>query len=445
MEAADLVRPGEVIADKYRVKGVIGQGGVGVVVAADHMTLRRPVAIKFIRPEIAYEPEVVRRFLREARATAQLRSEHVARVMDVDKIDDGPAYLVMELLDGRDFGAVLKEDGPLPVDAAVDYILQACDAVAEAHALGIVHRDIKAANLFLTRGPGGKPLIKVLDFGLSKVAGPEARASSMSLTSANHVLGSPHYMSPEQMRSSRDADARSDIWALGVVLYTFLAGRVPFEGTFLTEVCAAVLSGSAPSVKMVRPEVPDGLADVIARCMRLEPEDRYQSVAELVAALAPFRETSALPAVPVAAPVEPAAPSTVRPIAATIAGVRPARSLERQTVVRWGLAAAGAAALVAVVALLGRAPRAADSTPPPVVSTSAATTVDPPPAPPPTSAPTPSVAVRAPSSPATTHDAPVRRAPATGARRPSPAASPATAVRSAPAKADEDVIMGLPH
>src|SRR5262249_32539577 len=158
-----------------------------------------------------------------------------------DSTENGSAYLVMELLEGRDFAALLREQGPLPIPTAVDYVMQACDAVAEAHALGIVHRDIKSANLFLTHRADGTPLVKVLDFGLSKA---ERSPSQATLTKDDHVMGSPHFMSPEQMRSSREADARSDIWSLGVVLYTLLAGRVPFEGTFLTEVCAAVLSGS---------------------------------------------------------------------------------------------------------------------------------------------------------------------------------------------------------
>ena len=281
----DPVAVGDVVGGKYVVHGVLGRGGIGVVVAAEHMMLRRRVALKFLRPELTTEPDVVQRFLREGRAAAQLRSEHVARVIDADTTDCSTPYIEKELLQGRDLAAVLKDEGPRPLGPAVDYVMQACEAVAEAHAVGILHRDLKTANLFLTRSAVGLPLVKVLDFGLSKI---EDARSDAGLTSDNHVFGSPHFMSPEQMRASRDADARSDIWALGVVLYTCLAGRVPFEGGYLTEVCSAVLSCDAPRLASLRPEVPAGLEEVVGRCLRLEPEDRFQSVLQLVEALAPF-------------------------------------------------------------------------------------------------------------------------------------------------------------
>ncbi len=279
------VRVGDVVAGKYEVRRVIGRGGVGVVVAAHHTTLDAPVALKFLLPHLANDKEIVARFLREARAAVKLQGEHVARVMDAGSTDDGAAFLAMELLEGRDFAAILKSDGALPIADAVDYVMQACDAVAEAHALGIVHRDLKSANLFLTRGADGLPLVKVLDFGLSKTETSESRSG---LTSEHHVFGSIHFMSPEQMRSSRDADVRSDIWALGVVLYAFVAGRVPFEGKFLPEVCSAVLTGAPPSLTSLRPEVSPELEAVVMRCLRVEAAERFQSVAELARALAPF-------------------------------------------------------------------------------------------------------------------------------------------------------------
>ncbi|HKO49125.1 MAG TPA: protein kinase [Polyangiaceae bacterium] len=281
------VQPGEVIAGKYVVQGIIGRGGVGIIAAARHVTLRQLVALKFLRPEIESDPEVLRRFVREAQATAQIRSEHVARVMDAGTLEDGTVFLVFEHLEGRDLARVLREDGPLAIADAVDYLTQACEAIAEAHALGIVHRDIKPANLFLTRAPDGTPFVKVLDFGLSKVS-QSALTALTALTAENHVIGSPHFMSPEQMRSSRDADARSDIWALGVVLFGLLTGRVPFEGEFLTEVCAAILGGIPLSLLELRPEAPAELEAVILRCLRPKPEDRIQTVAELAQALHPF-------------------------------------------------------------------------------------------------------------------------------------------------------------
>lgn len=283
-----LVEPGAVIAGKYVVERVIGRGGVGIVAAARHVTLRQLVALKFLRPEIQGDPEVTHRFLREAQVAAQIRSEHVTRVMDAGALEDGTVFLVFEYLAGRDLAAVLREDGPLPIADAVDYLLQACEAIGEAHALGIVHRDLKPANLFLTQAPDGSPFVKVLDFGLSKF---NRSVTSTSLTADNHVIGSPHFMSPEQMRSSRDADARSDIWALGVVLFGLLTARVPFEGQFLTEICAAVMAGNPRSLLALRPDAPPELESVILRCLRTDPADRIQSVVELANALRPFDPT----------------------------------------------------------------------------------------------------------------------------------------------------------
>jgi serine/threonine-protein kinase len=444
-----LPRPGDVVAGKYVIKDVIGRGGVGVVIAADHKALRCPVALKFLRPEVSCEPPIVQRFLREAHAAARLRSEHVARVMDAGSTDDGAAYLVMELLVGRDFATLLKEEGPLPPSRAVDYLLQACDAVAEAHSVGIVHRDLKAANLFLTRRADGRPLVKVLDFGLSKI---ERTPSQATITTEHHVIGSPHYMSPEQMRSSREVDARSDIWSLGVVLYTLLAGRKPFEGTYLTEVCAAVLSSKPPALSALRPELPPALVEAVERCLQVEPEDRFQTVAELIAALAPFRASSDEPAHAAA----PTSTSTPMPLLAQ-AGAAPRRARDRSTAL---IATAAVAALGVVVVLAvrrtGASDAAATAAPAQPAIASTASRVEPAPA-------ASSAIAAAPAAPAAPANAVAataapRRASGSGGRRASapatPTAAPAsttpptTAPPSRPAaskKSDEDVIMGLPH
>lgn len=445
MSERALPRPGDVIAGKYVIRDVIGRGGVGVVIAADHKALRCPVALKFLRPEVSCEPQVVQRFLREAHAAARLRSEHVARVMDAGSTDDGAAYLVMELLAGRDFATLLKEEGPLPAARAVDYLLQACDAVAEAHALGIVHRDLKAANLFLTRRADGRPLVKVLDFGLSKI---ERTPSQATITTEHHVIGSPHYMSPEQMRSSREVDARSDIWSLGVVLYTLLAGRKPFEGTYLTEVCAAVLSSKPPALSALRPELPPGLVEVVERCLQVEPEDRFQTVAELAAALAPFGAPSSERA-HAAAPTSTST-STPMPVLAQ-AGPAPSGTLGRSTPI---IATGAVAALAVVVVLAVRQTRAGDAAanPAPAQPAIGLTASRAEPAPPATSPPTAGAGASA-ASPAPAMGPP-RRATGSGARRASPpptsSAAPtpppqAPPVRAASSKSEEDVIMGLPH
>jgi eukaryotic-like serine/threonine-protein kinase len=288
------LQAGDVVAGKYVLEREVGRGGLGVVMSAQHAVLRKRVALKFLRPEFVREPEAVGRFLREAQAAALMRGEHVARVMDAGTLETGEAFLVMEHLEGRDLAAVLDQDGPLPVEDAVDYLLQACEAVAEAHAFGIVHRDLKPANLFLTHAPDGSPCVKVLDFGLSKLVAAEPPGA---LTAHHQVLGSPHFMSPEQMRSSRDVDARSDVWALGAVLFTLIAGRCPFEGRVFAEICAAVLGGDRKRLRDERPDAPAELEAIVARCLSADPEARYESVASLAVALAPFAPQRAHPRV----------------------------------------------------------------------------------------------------------------------------------------------------
>src|ERR1041384_7316482 len=206
------VQLGAVLAGRYRIERVLGQGGMGVVVQATHLQLHQSVAMKFLLPEVLANHQVVQRFLREAQAAVRLRSEHVARVIDVGSLETGAPYMVLEYLDGADLSTFPR--GQLSVGAIIDLVLQACEALAEAHSLGIVHRDIKPANFFITRATGGTPLLKLLDFGISKTP-----ATGGQLTATQTVMGTPAYMSPEQMRSSRNVDHRSDIWSLGVVLY----------------------------------------------------------------------------------------------------------------------------------------------------------------------------------------------------------------------------------
>ncbi|HEX3762946.1 MAG TPA: serine/threonine-protein kinase, partial [Kofleriaceae bacterium] len=224
-----MYEPGTVLAGKYRIERRLGRGGMGLVLAAEHIELRSVVAIKCLHDAYARRSDVVMRFLREARASARLQSEHVCRVFDVDRLDTGVPYLVMELLHGRDLAQVLRATGPLDPATVAAYLVQACDAIGEAHAAQIVHRDLKPSNLFLTRRRDGAPLIKVLDFGVAKA--PEE--GSPVLTDASTVVGSPRYMAPEQIRAARIADARSDIWSLGVILYELVSGRPPFEGASL--------------------------------------------------------------------------------------------------------------------------------------------------------------------------------------------------------------------
>jgi tRNA A-37 threonylcarbamoyl transferase component Bud32 len=285
-QVAAGVREGDVLAGKYRIDKILGVGGMGVVVAAHHMQLDDRVAIKFLLPDALTNKEAVARFAREARAAVKIKSEHVARVSDVGTLENGAPYMVMEYLDGSDLSGWLAKMGVLPFDQAVEFVLQACEAIAEAHAIGIVHRDLKPANLFVIRRPDGGLSVKVLDFGISKTTGMAGSGSDMTRTSA--VMGSPLYMSPEQMQSSKDADARSDIWAIGIILHELLTADSPFLGETMPELVLKIMSASPPPLRTKRPDAPEGLEAVILKCLNKDRGKRFQTVGELAVALLPF-------------------------------------------------------------------------------------------------------------------------------------------------------------
>lgn len=279
------IAPGEVLAGKYRVERVLGAGGMGVVVAARHLQLDDLVALKFLLPEVLDNSDAVGRFAREARAAVKIKSEHVARVTDVGQLESGAPYMVMEYLEGQDLSRRLAEQGALPVEQAVEFLLQACEAIAEAHSYGIVHRDLKPANLFCIRRPDGTLSIKVLDFGISKLTNTTALASDLNMTRTACVMGSPLYMSPEQLKSTRDVDLRTDIWALGIILFQLVTGKVPFTGESLTALCLNITSQPTPSVRAVLLDASETLERVIGRCLAKEREARYRNVGELAAEL----------------------------------------------------------------------------------------------------------------------------------------------------------------
>ena len=279
--------PGSVLAGKYRVERIIGQGGMGLVVEARHIALDERVALKFLLPEYAQHPEAATRFIREARAAAKIKSEHVARVSDVGNLDSGAPYMMMEFLEGADLSQTLEKLGVLPVDDAIDYIIQGCEAIAEAHTHGIVHRDLKPANLFLSKRPDGTPIVKVLDFGISKVIG----GAVDNLTKTTAAMGSALYMSPEQMQQTRAVDHRTDIYALGIALYELLAGKQPYYADTLPQLCAEILTGTPTPIRTTRPEIPEELAQVLEKAYARDKGQRYQSIADLVIALAPFAPT----------------------------------------------------------------------------------------------------------------------------------------------------------
>lgn len=280
------VTPGSVLAGRYRIDRVLGAGTMGLVAAAFHLEIEQAVAIKFVNPAALGEGEATERFRREARALAKINSEHVVRVLDVSTLASGLPYMVMELLEGRTLEEELGARRVLPVFEAVEYVLQAIEGVAAAHAAGIVHRDLKPANLFVARRADRSRLVKVLDFGVSRSlaeSGP-----SLRLTRTGTIVGSPLYMSPEQLRGSKTPDARSDQWALGAILFELLSGRTPFGADSLPDLYAKLLRDEPNPISGDGVEVPRELEAIIARCLRQDPAERFADVSELARALLPF-------------------------------------------------------------------------------------------------------------------------------------------------------------
>jgi serine/threonine-protein kinase len=273
-----VIERGTVLLGKYRVDSILGRGGMGLVVKAWHLGLDEQVAIKMLRDDVPIADETIARFVREAQAAVKLKNEHIARITDVGTFANGKPYMVMEYLEGQDIGQLLVERGRLQTSLAIELVIQACEALAEAHSLGIVHRDIKPTNLFLTSHLDGTVLLKILDFGISKAPS----GAELSLTQTWSLLGTPAYMSPEQMRSARDVDARTDIWSLGAVLYEALEGHLPFEGGSFSEMC--VMVAVDPPAPMTA--TPLDLVPIIARCLAKNPDERYPSMAALARDLA---------------------------------------------------------------------------------------------------------------------------------------------------------------
>jgi eukaryotic-like serine/threonine-protein kinase len=423
--------PGVVLGGKYRIEGHLGEGGMGVVFSAQHLELGTKVAIKVLRRGVGDEA----RFLREAKAAARLESEHVARVLDVGRAPDGTPYIVMEHLRGADLGRQLARSGRLEVARAVDHLLEACVAIAEAHQLGIVHRDIKPSNLFVVARRDGSEMVKVLDFGISKLTRALDGESSVTVTTTGEsaVLGSIAYMSPEQLRASSKVEARSDVWSLGVVLHELVTGRRPFQGDNAAAVAAAIAASEPRRLREERPDLPGALEAVVLRCLAKEPRERFPDVASLARALSPF-----------------AGPAGRRAVAG-ITGTASGPSTQAEGALRRGrprvavaVAAATAGALFAAALIVRGSPDVAPSPTAevPPSPTEVAPVAEPPPplaeraepeperpAPQPTSRPRPPAAEEGAAAAPARARVPARRAPA-------PSASATVSAPSAPSEID---------
>ena len=341
---------GRVISGRFRVEHVIGIGSMGVVLAAKHLELDERVAIKFIRAEMQRVPGVLQRFAREAKAAVSIKSEHVAQVFDVGTAEGIGPYIVMEYLEGCDLAQVLELEGRLPVRRAVHYIMQACEALAVAHSAGITHRDIKPENLFLTR-QGDLERIKLLDFGISKAAlTGTVFGDELSAAESSCLLGTPLYMSPEQIRATAEVDHRADIWSLGALLYELVTAHSAFVADSVSMVWARILETTPTPLAAHCPEAPPALQAVIDRCLEKDPARRFQSVAELANALSPFAPSRARLYAQRASSILGARSDSAWP--APISSAPPASSAAPLSEVRAGLASGIAPAILPRASLL---------------------------------------------------------------------------------------------
>ena len=282
---------GQLLAQRWRVGHVLGVGGMAVVVFAQDVQDGSEVAIKALLPASMRVPAIVARFVRERGILRMMTSPYVPRLLDEGALEDGTPYAVMEYLQGSTLADLFVKWGTLPVQTAADFLIQACAAAAEAHSFGVVHRDFKPENLFVTTGPNGFPVVKVLDFGISKPlleVAAEGSTEEQGLTRANDVLGSPSYMPPEQLVASRRVDYGADIWSLGVILQEMVAGVRPFDGDTVQSVRIAVMTSSPKLPSAFRTDLPASLDDVVRRCVQKFPESRYPSAEALARDLLPF-------------------------------------------------------------------------------------------------------------------------------------------------------------
>jgi eukaryotic-like serine/threonine-protein kinase len=336
---------GTILANKYELVSVLGQGGMGVVYEALHRKLGQRFAVKMLRAELMDDEKYVARFEREARLAARLRSEHTVRIFDVDSTPSGVPYMVMELLDGRDLAGEVDARGDVPPSELVVWMRQVCLAVQEAHDAGVIHRDLKPSNVFLCTA-GDRTIAKVLDFGISKALHGSA-GDLTATTTQDGVVGTPRYMSPEQVRGAEKIDGRSDIWAIGVMMYRVLAGTYPFDGASGAQIAVAIANDTAVNLRVHRPELPGSLVAIVMKALAKRPEDRFASAAELANALEPLCNVSTPTRARTSTPPASLASVTVRGLTSPTLGDPPPTASPRRS--RWALLGA----FTVVLAVLG--------------------------------------------------------------------------------------------
>ena len=366
------LKPGDVLDGRFRIDALLGGGGMAQVYRATHLGLEQSVAIKVLSDDVKVIPGIAARFVREAKAATQLKGNHIVRVFDVGTTADQTPYMVMELLEGQDLGMWIESTGAMGAFDSVSCALQTCEALAEVHGRGIVHRDLKPGNLFLVTGTDGLPCVKVIDFGISRIESPLSPTDMVGVTQPDAVMGSPKYMSPEQMEGAAKADARSDIWALGVVLYELLTATCPYDGDSMNELYTAALLAPPTAPSELREGIPEELDAVVLKCLRVDPNARYADVIELAAALAPFGPEGSFEKAASVARVMNQTRGVVAPRAPTS---KPRKSVRRHRRVMelFGLAAISAVGMVfGARAIVGHSTPTANAAPEPVYVTSAA-------------------------------------------------------------------------
>ncbi len=322
-------RIGSVLADRYRVVRKLGEGGMGIVYEGIHTVIGRRVAIKMLHPQFATSADVVARFHREAIAATAIGHPHIVEVIDMARAEDGAVFMVLELLDGRDWAHDLAATGPQSLGRVARILTAVCDALAAAHAKKIVHRDLKPENVFLIARQGDPDFVKLVDFGISKML--DESSGGKGLTQTGAAMGTPYYMAPEQMSGRKDIDHRADLYAVGVMLYQAVTGSYPFDGETLAMLALKVISTEPPPLSELMSEVPEGLQAVIDRTLAKEPKDRFANAAELQVALARWLDDPRTPALRASRselPTLPIGASGDASAAAALRATRPASTRE---------------------------------------------------------------------------------------------------------------------